>query len=156
MSYANGTCKHNNLTGTCPSCLRERSVNKRMMRGMGRLNGMGCGGGCGGCGNKTMGSFGADCPAGFYRLKVFGVDTGQCLPSLNTAITGAQGGALSTIATGAAGSSANIAAVKEGIVSSTIKSISSSIATRPVLWGAVALGAVGLISYGGLKIFKRG
>lgn len=36
MSYSLGTCRHNNLTGYCPSCLREKS-----MRGMGRLNGMG-------------------------------------------------------------------------------------------------------------------
>lgn len=54
-----GLCEHNN-PGYCPSCMYEK--------------------------NRNMSGMGA-CPAGTYDLQAFGVDTGQCVPSLTSVAT---------------------------------------------------------------------
>lgn len=102
-----------------------------------------------------MGTMGADCPAGYYRLKVFGVDTGQCLPQLDTAVNAAQGGVLSSVATGAVSSSANQAAAQNAAANAIGTKIVTFYKSKPALaWGLTA--AVGLfVVYGGMS-FLRG
>lgn len=130
---ANGLCKHNNFMGYCPSCLKEQS-----MRGMGRLNG----------------NMGADCPTGFYRLKVFGVDTGQCLPELDTAISAAEGGVTGSVAKGAVASSANVAAAQSAAASALGTKIMNFYKTQPGLaWGLTA-GVALLFVYGGMSFIR--
>lgn len=104
---------------------------------------------------RGMGAMGAECPEGFYRLKVFGVDTGQCLPTLSTAVEGAQGGVMSTVGTGVASSPATSAAAQNIAASTLGTKIISFYKEKPMIaWGATAL--IGLfVVYGGMS-FLRG
>ena len=134
MSLADGTCSHNNQMGYCPACVKGNS-----MRGLGQMNG----------------SMGSDCPPGYYRLKVFGVDTGQCLPSSSTAIAAAQGGVLSSVGTGVASSPATATAVQGAAANAIGTKIVNFYKNQPVLaYGATAVIALFFV-YGGMS-FLRG
>lgn len=127
-------CRHNNQMNYCPSCAGEKS-----MRGMGRLNGMG-----------------ADtCPTGYYRLKVYGIDTGQCLPTGSTAVEAAQSGVLNSAATGVA----NSAATKNALSSASATAIGTKIVnfykTNPVIAIGVTVAVGALLVYGTMS-FVRG
>ena len=139
-----GLCQHNNLGNHCPSCLRESKMNRRMMQGLGRL----------GSYSDFAGGMGA-CPEGYYDLKIFGVSTGQCAPSLSTVTSGAQSGALSTVATGVAKSPATSAAIQSATAQTLGNKIVGFYKNQPVMaWGLTA-GVIALVVYGGMS-FVRG
>ena len=117
MSSANGVCHHNNQMGYCPSCSKEKT-----MRGMGR--GMGA----------------ANCQPGYYEAEIFGIKTGQCLPSSGTLLNAAQGAVVSTTATGIANSQATQTAVANAAAASLGVKILNFYKQKPVIaYGATAL-----------------
>lgn len=133
---ATGLCGHNNLANYCPTCAREKAYNLR----------------------ATMsGGMGEECQPGFYRLKVFGVDTGQCLPTLSTATQAAQTGVLSSVATGVATSPTNVAAAQEAGIKTVANKTVAYIKENPILV-ASAVGIIGLLAFYGFgkMTFGRG
>jgi len=99
-----------------------------------------------------MRGMGATCQPGYYNLKVFGIDTGQCLPTLSTAASGAQSGVVGTVATGVATSPTNISAAKEaGITALANKSI-AYVKAHPVMIASVIGGIAILAMYGTGKL----
>lgn len=137
---AMGMCHHNNWANYCPSCARENS-----MKGMGRL----------GSYSDFAGGMGAECQPGYYDLKIFGISTGQCAPTLSTLTEGAQSGALSTVATGVATSPATQAAAESGAVQAVATKSWSYIKEHPYMVAGGVAAAVLLIIYGGMS-FARG
>lgn len=126
MSYSLGTCPHNNLTGYCPSCLKEKS----MMRGMGRLNGMGAG----------MG----DCQPGYSSV------LGICLPSLSTDLSLIQNAVTGAVATGVATTPSIQQAAANAATQGTVTSIVNFVKAHPLMVGAGAL-LLGAVVFAGLK-----
>lgn len=156
---ATGMCRHNNIHGYCPSCVRERS-----MKGMGRLGSYSDFAG----GMAPTGTYGAEtsarralsgpmgaCPEGYYDLKIFGVSTGQCAPSLTTLTSGAQSGALQAVASGTAQSPATAQAVQSAAASAIGSKIVNFYKSSPALAWGLTLGGAALLIYGGMS-FLRG
>jgi len=56
--------------------------------------------------NSQMGRYneqmGADCPPNTYRLKIFGIDTGQCVPDSGDVLAAATGAATGLVGAGVA------------------------------------------------------
>lgn len=141
-------------------------MNASTMRGMGRLGAFGGFGNYGTMGlerpsdasfaprRALSGPMGAECPEGFYRLKVFGIDTGQCLPTGSTAVDAAKSGALSSVGTGVASSPATQAAATSAAGSALGQKIISFYKNKPVLaWGGTAAVAA-LVIYGGMSFIR--
>jgi len=123
-----GLCPHNNLANYCPTCSRQDAYNRRAT-----MNG---------------GGMGTTCQPGYYNLKVLGIDTGQCLPSLSTATTAVESGLTSSVATGAATSSANIAAAKQAGITAAANNLVAYVKAHPIIVASV-LGSVGLLAFYG-------
>lgn len=114
------------------------------MKGMGRLGHY-----------SDFAGMGADCPAGYYEAEVFGVKTGQCVPSLSTIVSGAQGGVLQTVAAGTAQSPATAQAAQNAAANAIGTKIINFYKTKPLIaWGTTAAVAA-FVVYGGLS-FLRG
>lgn len=133
MVNALGLCQHNNIGSSCPTCIRQKA-------------------GFGDCPAGMNGGMGADCQPGFYKLKVLGIDTGQCLPSLSTAAGAAQAGVLTNVATGVATSPANIAAAKSAGISAAANKSIAYIKAHPVMIASVVGGIALLAMYGTGKL----
>lgn len=126
MVNALGLCEHNNMGSSCPSCIRGKS-----MRGMG-----------------------ADaCPTGFYRLKVLGIDTGQCLPTSGTLVTGAQSGAAGTVATGIATNPSNQAAALNAAQTMGVNTIVEKIKAHPIATASI-VGVIAILALNGMGIVR--
>lgn len=130
MSHANGLCHHNNQMGYCPSCVREKSM--RGMRGMG-----------------------ATCPEGYYEAKLFGFNTGQCVPDLGTLVEGAQGGIMQTVGTGVANSPGTQAAATSAAASALGTKIVTFYKNNPIMAIGLTVAVGGLLVYGTMS-FLRG
>jgi hypothetical protein len=127
---ANGMCPHNNLSNYCPSCCHDKA--------------------------RAMAGMGADaCPAGYYRLKIFGVDTGQCLPSGSTALDAAQGGVLQSAAAGVAQSSATQSALSNASANAIGTKIVNFYKQSPTVAIGATLGVGALLVYGAMSFLKR-
>ncbi|NJM09366.1 MAG: hypothetical protein HC883_00240 [Bdellovibrionaceae bacterium] len=123
-----GMCPHNNIAGYCPACSHHKK--EIAMSGLG------------------------SCPEGYYRLKVFGVDTGQCLPNLSTAAEGAQTGVMSSVGTGVASSPATAQAAQNVAANALGTNIITFYKTKPVVaWGLTAVGVLFFV-YGGMSFFR--
>lgn len=97
----------------------------------------------------------ADCQPGYYRLKVFGVDTGQCLPNLNTAAGAAQSGVISSAATGVASSPATQAAAQSAAANALGTRIVNFYKSNPTMAIGASVAVLALVVYGGMS-FLRG
>lgn len=180
MRNALGLCQHNNMGTSCPTCIRSKargframganfsedseaegledqdnsyssSMNGSDFAGMGIIpRGMGVI-------PRGMRGMGAEaCQPGFYRLKVFGIDTGQCLPSLSTATSAAQSGVLSSVGTGIATSPSNVIAAQNAATQTVATKTIQYIKDHPVMIAGV-VGVVGLLAFygGGKALFGR-
>lgn len=155
MVNALGLCQHNNMGTSCPTCIRTKSFGANFAQDSiaegligqdnsysSSMNGF--------RGMRGMGE--EACQPGFYRLKVFGIDTGQCLPSLSTAASAAQSGVLASVATGVATNPANIAAAQDYAAQNAATRFLNYIKANPVMIAGV-VGVVGLLAfYGGGKV----
>lgn len=141
-------------------------MNQMTMRGIGRLGGLGGMGGYGSMGMERpsdmnripyggmAGQFGADCPEGYYKLKVFGFDTGQCLPTGSTALDAAQGGVAASVGTGVATSPATQSAATAAAGSALGQKIIGFYKNNPALaWGGTAA-VLALVVYGGMSFIR--
>lgn len=124
---ANGLCIHNNLSNYCPTCSRQDAYNRRAV---------------------MSGGMGEDCQPGYYRLKVFGIDTGQCLPTLSTATSAAQTGVLASVGTGVATSPSNVAAAKEAGISAAATKLVAYVKANPIMVASV-VGGLGILAFYG-------
>lgn len=107
-----------------------------------------------GRGMGAFGNLGAECPPGYYKLKVFGVDTGQCLPTGSTVASGVQTGVSSSVATGVAQSPATAQAVQSVAANAIGTRIVNFYKGNPVVaWGATAAVAA-LLVYGGMSFIR--
>ncbi len=111
-------------------------------RGMGRLG-------------MAGGQMGITCQPGFYELKVFGISTGQCAPSLDTALNAAQGGVVASVATGVATNPANIAAASNAGLMASFTKATSFVKAHPIGVAAAVAATLALVVYGGMS-FARG
>ena len=118
-------------------------MNKNMMRGLGRLGKYGS--------MSGYGTFGAECKPGFYQLKIFGVPTGQCLPTGSTALEAAQAGAAGAVATGVATSPATQAAATSAAGQAIGQRIISFYQQQPVVAIGSTLAVGALLVYGTMK-----
>lgn len=130
MAYSLGTCSHNNLTGYCPSCLREKNMR---MSGMGRLNGMGAG------------QMGLTCQNGYYPDPVFGA---VCVPTSGTLENLAAG----SLAQGVATSSNIQAAAANAATQTTATALVNYVKAHPFIVGGAVLGVAALVLVGLKKL----
>lgn len=134
---AMGMCHHNNWANYCPMCAKENTMNARQLKGLGRL----------GSYSDFAGGMGAECKEGFYDLKIFGVSTGQCVPSLSTLTSGVQSGALSTIATGVATSPATQAAAQNVAAQTFGNKVFSYVKQHPYMTAGIAAVVAGALLF---------
>lgn len=118
-------------------------MNKNMMRGLGRLGKYGS--------MSGYGTFGAECQPGFYQLKVFGVPTGQCLPTGTTLREGLESGAAGVLATGVATSPATQAAATSAAGQAIGQRIIGFYQKQPVVAIGSTLAVGALLVYGTMK-----
>ena len=182
MTNALGLCQHNNMGTSCPTCIRTGAEASfagrfsRASRGLSAAKSFGANfaqdsiaEGLMSQGNSYSSSMNGRsrrrglrgmgeeaCQPGFYRLKVFGIDTGQCLPSLDTALSAAQGGVLSSVGTGIATSPTNVAAAQSYATQSSATKLVEYVKAHPYMV-AGAVGVVGLLAFygGGKALFGR-
>lgn len=177
-----GLCKHNNIGTSCPSCISSMSgmgsdcscsgemgsivrmapkqtkmvtslpVKSSVLNRSGNLRGMGHRGPQMFMKRRGMRGMGEDCPTGYYRLKVFGVDTGQCLPNSSTAVEAAQSALVSSVGTGVATSPSNIAAAKQAGIKASLEKGAKFIADHPIAIASVVGGIAILALYGSGKL----
>ncbi len=133
MAYSLGTCKHNNLTGHCPSCLREKNMRKSHKLsgfGMGRLG-------------MAGGQMGLTCAAGMYPDPILGA---VCVPSSGTLLNQVEG----AFATGVATTSTVQAAAANAATQSTATALVNYVKAHPFIVGGAVL-AVAALAFAGLR-----
>lgn len=147
MSY-NGTCKHNNIENYCLFCEQEKDqMDRNMMRGLGRLGKYGS--------MSGFGTMGIECKPGYYEAKIFGVPTGQCVPTSGALLDTALEAWTGAVATGVATSPATQAAA-HGLISQALgDKILAFYKNQPVLAVGSTVVVGGLLVYG-LMSFVRG
>jgi hypothetical protein len=101
-----------------------------------------------------MGTMGTTCPPGYYDLQVLGVNTGQCLPTLNTAATAAETAVSAATGAGIAQSAATQSALQNAAASAFGTKVLNFYKAQPVLaWGLTA-GVAAFVVYGGLSFIR--
>lgn len=129
------------------------------MRGMGRLGsysdfaGDFCPSGMNG--TALAGGMGADCQEGYYKLKILGFDTGQCVPNLSTAANAAAGGVTGSVASGVASSPATAAAAQSAAANAIGTKIVNFYKSNPTMAIGLTVVVGGLLIYGTMS-FLRG
>ena len=100
------------------------------------------------------GEMGISCQPGYYELKVGGIPTGQCLPNLATAASGATKGLSTAVGTGVASSPATQAALTSVASEKLGQKIINFYTEKPMIaWGAT-ISVIALVAFGGLTLLK--
>lgn len=105
--------------------------------------------------HTQQGQMGAACQPGYYPLKIFGVDTGQCVPDSGTLANQAAGSAITSIATGVATSPATIQAGKTAVANSLGQKIMDFYTKKPAVAIGVTVALGALVVYGFMSFAKK-
>lgn len=97
--------------------------------------------------NWSLQGMGA-CPPGYYDLKIFGVDTGQCAPGLASVTSTVQSGVTGSVVQGITGNTTNQAAALSATASSIGTAVSNFIVNQPIAAAAIAAAVIFLVIRG--------